>query len=165
MVPEIGSEAWFSQDSNLRLLDSESRVMPVEPCDPTFPELQALLFLFKKPSANVCWPFGWSAVSACCLLAARLFGGSVGGGGGGGGSVHRIAIRSHKPSPHPPSQTGARCRRGDITLCTVYENTHTPACGLQTTLSQNTTTCPQSLPGGCWGVWWMLALVWQQGER
>ena len=42
-------------------------------------EYRLWCFSPNLPGANVCRPFGWSAVSASCLLAAWLFGGSGGG--------------------------------------------------------------------------------------
>ena len=111
----------FGQDLNLRSLDSELRLEPVRPREQANSGIQALVFVLKLASANVCQSFGWSAVSASCLLAAWLFGGS-GGGWVAECSVHRIAAR--KFTSPTPSQTEAGCRRGDSTLHTVHENTH-----------------------------------------
>ena len=102
----------FGQDLNLRSLDSELRLEPVRPREQANSGLQALVFFLKLASANVCQPFGWSAVSASCLLAAWLFGGS---GGGWLSAVYtELQPEIHKPNPLP--DRGRVQERGQYTL-------------------------------------------------
>ena len=116
-------------------------------------EYRLWCFSPKLPGANVCRPFGWSAVSASCLLAAWLFGGS---GGGAECSVHRIAARIHKPNPLPRQGHGA----GEGTVhSTQYMRTHTDRHQLVDCRLHFDRTPPhvhRVCQGVAGGVWWMV---------